>query len=79
MPYSTLEAMLAAALRQASREDRLDVAEHLLRALETLERVPRREGRVRANRASRNRCSDPAAAGFVIAGLPLQASAPRPR
>jgi hypothetical protein len=34
--------MLAAALRQASEEDRLDVAEHILRALELLDRQERR-------------------------------------
>jgi hypothetical protein len=38
MPYSTLEVMLAAALRQAAQEDRLDIAEHIIRALELLER-----------------------------------------
>lgn len=41
MPYSTLETILAAALRQAAKEDRLDVAEHILRALELLERSER--------------------------------------
>ena len=36
MPYSTLERMLAAALRQAAQEDRLDVAEYILLALQAL-------------------------------------------
>lgn len=38
MPYTTLEKMLADALRQAAEEDRLDVAEHIIQALELLDR-----------------------------------------
>jgi hypothetical protein len=38
MPYSILERMLLAALRQAAHEHRLDVAEHILRALEVVGR-----------------------------------------
>ena len=37
MPYSTLEVMLATALTQAAQEDRMDVADHILRALELLD------------------------------------------
>lgn len=36
MPYSTLERQLATALRQAASENRFDVAEHIIRALEVL-------------------------------------------
>jgi hypothetical protein len=41
---SSLESLLSAALQQAGTENRLDVAEHILRALETLERKPRHAG-----------------------------------
>jgi hypothetical protein len=40
MPYSTLERMLAAVLRQAAQDNRFDGAEHLLRALELLANEP---------------------------------------
>jgi len=35
-----LDAKILAAFKQACAEDRLDVADHLLRALETLDREP---------------------------------------
>ncbi len=38
MPYSALEVILIAALRLASQEERLDVAEYILCALESLDR-----------------------------------------
>lgn len=38
----TLEAVIYAALKQAAAQDRLDVAEHLLQALEILVEEPER-------------------------------------
>ncbi len=41
MPYSTLETMLAVSLRQAAQENRLDIVEHIIRALELLDSATR--------------------------------------
>jgi hypothetical protein len=46
MSRVSLEALLGAALKRAAAEDRLDVAEHVLRALETLQRRQRRVRRL---------------------------------
>ena len=46
----TLETIIHAALRRAAAENRFDVAEHLLRALETLAGEPeRRRSQVRVH------------------------------
>jgi len=42
-PKETLEIQLLVALKQAMREDKLDVAEHILAALETLDTRPARQ------------------------------------